>query len=213
MNNPAMTLLLVGMVTCASPATVCGATSLAFGPWNFVGETQSGSVDLSSGSGVLEFTVSFDASGTFRPADGTPNSSLESYTFKYALVEVSLGSADGILGTDPLFITLNDVSGNVMFQTPATGSPSEWGDIPYTISLVSRSVEVPFSGAPIPGGEEFTVSWTSLSAMSAAGGKGIESFTQNPQLSGELKVVPEPSTYALSGIGLVLLAFACWRRG
>jgi len=162
-------------------------------------------LDMPGPAGSVDFEATFSASGTFRAADGTPNNTLESYTVKYASVQVTLTSANGILSTDPYVLSFTDVSVVVNYTTPAVGSPSQWEDIPYTIAAVPLSVSIPYAGAAAS--ESFDIEWTFLSALSITGGKGVDSFTQNPVLSGKLTAVPEPGTYALA-FGLGLLAFA-----
>ncbi|MBX3731536.1 MAG: hypothetical protein KF791_02960 [Verrucomicrobiae bacterium] len=163
-------------------------------------------------AGFVEFSATFSASGTFRAADGTPNSSSESYTVSYALVQVTLSSANGILTPDPVTLSFNDVSVVVDLVTPATGSPSEWPDFNFSMTPVTKSLSVPYAGAGSL--EDFTVEWTFLSALSVTGGKGVASFVSNPSLEGSLNAVPEPAEVALvAGAGLLMLAgVRAWRR-
>jgi len=202
-------LALVGGLMIASQSAGLAASFDTFGPWTSVGSKETLTLDMPGPTGSVEFEATFSGSGTFRAADGTPNDTLESYTVKYASVQVTLTSANGILATDPYTLSFSDVSVVVNYQTPATGSPSGWPDIPYTITAVPLSVSIPYSGAGAV--ESFDVEWTFLSALSITGGKGVDSFTENPVLSGKLTAVPEPGAYAFAA-GFGLLAFAALRR-
>lgn len=201
-------LALAGGLMIASHGAALAASFDTFGPWTSVGSMDTLTLDMPGPAGSVEFEATFSGSGTFRAADGTPNNTLESYTVKYASVQVTLTSANGILSTDPYVLTFTDVSVAVNYTTPATGTPSEWPDITYTIDAVPLSVSIPYSGAGAM--ESFDVEWTFLSALSVTGGKGVESFTQNPVLSGKLTAVPEPGAYAFAA-GLGLLGFAAVR--
>ncbi|HRI12406.1 MAG TPA: hypothetical protein PLX89_05320 [Verrucomicrobiota bacterium] len=213
MNIRTKMTLLAGLAS-VGPALALPITSVTFGPWTSVGSFETAFLDLTGPAGVADFSVTFSASGTFRAADGTPNNTLETYTLKYGLVSVSLSSASGILIPDPVVVNFVDVGVVVNYLTPATGTPAEWPDIPYSIGPLTQTIQVPFSGAGFPGVEGFTIDWTTLSAFSAAGGKGVASFTENPVISGELSIsssVPESRGSAIVG-GLSLLALAGLRR-
>ncbi|MCW5558683.1 MAG: hypothetical protein KIT22_12740 [Verrucomicrobiae bacterium] len=198
-------LAIAGGLLIASQSAGLAASIDTFGPWTSVGSSDTLTLDIPGPSGSITFDATFSASGTFRAADGTPNDTLESYTIKYASVQLTLTSANGILATDPYTLSFTDVSVVVDYLTPATGAPSTWADIPYTLTATPLSVSIPYSGAGAV--ESFDVEWTFLSALSITGGKGVDSFTENPVLSGSLTAVPEPGAYAFAA-GLGLLAFA-----